>query len=322
MSRPHFLSQLGHVELISPKPEETVTFFRDVIGMVETAREGQSVYLRAWGDTHKHTLKITEGPETALGHIGWRADSAEALGEVAKFLEDMGAGIGWIEGDNGHGPAYRFRSPDGHIEEVFWEVERYEAPPELRSVWKNRPSKNMRKGISPRRLDHVTIQSSTVTADREFYQKLGFKYHEGIYVDRTMQKEMGAWLSVSNLSHDIAVVRDPRGERGQLNHVCYAVESREEVLLAADHIIESGYRLEMGGPTRHALAEGFFFYVLEPGGHRFELYAGAHLIFDVDYPTKIWFFDEDPNDAWGGKTPWNPDGSQKEELTSEKVRRA
>jgi hypothetical protein len=44
------ISQLAHVELTTPKPQESLEFWRDVIGLEETAREGQSVFLRGWGD--------------------------------------------------------------------------------------------------------------------------------------------------------------------------------------------------------------------------------------------------------------------------------
>jgi catechol 2,3-dioxygenase len=314
MAIPHFLSQLAHVELLSPKPAETVEFFKNIIGLEETSRQGQSVYLRAWGDVQHHTLKITESNKSGLGHIGWRADSGDKLKDVASFIEGKGFGKGWIEGDLGHGKAYQFHSPDGHLEEVFWDVERYKAPSKLKSHWKNRPSKNPRRGISPRRIDHVTIQSANVTKCREFYQSLGFKYHEGIYKNGSFDTEIGAWMSVSNLSHDIAIVADPARESGNINHICYAVESREEVLMAADHIIESGYELEMGAPTRHALAEGFFFYVIEPGGNRFELYSGAHLVFEPDYGPHYWTLAENPNDAWGRVTPWDEEGNMKPEF--------
>lgn len=43
------VAHLGHVELLTPKPEESLWFFRDVLSMQEVAREGQSVYLRCWG---------------------------------------------------------------------------------------------------------------------------------------------------------------------------------------------------------------------------------------------------------------------------------
>jgi catechol 2,3-dioxygenase len=32
--RNHFISQLAHVELLSPKPEESVKFFKDVLGKI------------------------------------------------------------------------------------------------------------------------------------------------------------------------------------------------------------------------------------------------------------------------------------------------
>ncbi len=44
------LSQLAHVELLSPKPEETVNWLKEVFGLEETERVGQSVYLRAWAE--------------------------------------------------------------------------------------------------------------------------------------------------------------------------------------------------------------------------------------------------------------------------------
>ncbi len=308
---PHFISQLAHVEIYSPKPDETVDFFKNVVGLEESGRSGQSVYLRAWGEFFHHSLKITEGKKAGLGHIGWRADSPEALEEAVRFIEGTGLGIGWIEGDLGHGKAYRFTSPDGHVEEIFWDVELYEAPEHLRSKWRNRPQKNRGQGISPRRIDHVTLESTAVSRCRQFYESLGFYYREGIYMDEPADAEVGAFLSVTNLSHDVAVFRAPNDEPGRLNHICYAVESREEVLIAADYVVECGYQLEMGAPFRHAAAEGFFFYVIEPGGNRFELYSNSRLIFAPDFGPIKWKLSENPNDAWGNIFPWEADGRAK-----------
>ena len=36
-----------------------------------------------------------------------------------------GLGQGWIDGDLGHGPAYRFTDPDGHAFELYFETEKY-----------------------------------------------------------------------------------------------------------------------------------------------------------------------------------------------------
>ena len=120
---PHYFSQLAHIEVLTENLDTSVEFFRDVVGMDETGRTETSVYLRAWGDYFHHTLKLTQSETSGLGHLGWRADSPEALEEAVVYLDSIGAGLGWEEPDLGHGKAYRFKSPEGHIHEVFWDVE-------------------------------------------------------------------------------------------------------------------------------------------------------------------------------------------------------
>ena len=78
------VAHLGHVELLTPKPEESVGFFRDVLSMQETAREGQSVYLRGWGDYERYSLKLTEAKQAGLGHTAFRAMSPQALEQIGR----------------------------------------------------------------------------------------------------------------------------------------------------------------------------------------------------------------------------------------------
>jgi len=102
----HLISQLAHVEILTPRPDETLWYFKDLLGLEETERQGQSVYLRGWGEWFHHTLKVTEAPQAGMGHASWRAESAEALELVTRDIEALGLGKGWIEGDRGHGKAY------------------------------------------------------------------------------------------------------------------------------------------------------------------------------------------------------------------------
>ena len=85
------LSQLAHVELTTPLPQECLEFWTEIVGLEETTREGQSVYLRAWGDRFHHTLKLSEGPEVSLAHVAWRADGPEQLEEAVRRLTAAGA---------------------------------------------------------------------------------------------------------------------------------------------------------------------------------------------------------------------------------------
>ena len=44
------LAHLAHLELLTPKPDESLNFFVNVMGMTESGRQGDSVYLRGWDD--------------------------------------------------------------------------------------------------------------------------------------------------------------------------------------------------------------------------------------------------------------------------------
>ena len=40
------VAHLGHVELFTPKPAESLAFFTSIVGLHEAGRSGDSVYLR------------------------------------------------------------------------------------------------------------------------------------------------------------------------------------------------------------------------------------------------------------------------------------
>src|ERR671910_1176121 len=105
------VAHLGHVEIFSPKPDESLWFFKEVLGMEEAAREGQSVYLRAFGDFDHNTLKLTEAENAGMGHTGWRAASPQALDRRGGGLGGGGGGQGGGGGGGGAGPGRPLRGP-------------------------------------------------------------------------------------------------------------------------------------------------------------------------------------------------------------------
>ncbi len=140
------MAHLAHLELLTPTLEESERFFVDYLGMTVSERRGNSVYLRAWDDYAHQTLKLTAGPVPAMEHFAYRVSSPEALQRRVAMLERTGLGLGWIDGDAGHGPAYRFRTPDGHIGELLWEVEWYQPTPETKPALKNQASRFPARG--------------------------------------------------------------------------------------------------------------------------------------------------------------------------------
>lgn len=293
------LAHLAHVELLTPKPDESLHFFTEVMGMVESGRQGDSVYLRGWDDYEHHTLKLTAAGQPGLGHYAFRATSAAALQRRVAAIEPTGLGIGWCQGDVGHGPAYEFRDPDGHTLQIYYETEWYQAPPELRPALKNQASRFPGKGANVRRIDHINLLAADVSATRAFMQTaLGCRLTEQIVFDDGSEK--GAWLTVCNKSYDVAIAEDRYAAHGRLHHVTYAVDSREDVLRAADICLEHGVHIETG-PHKHAIQQTFFLYLYEPGGNRFEVAnAGARLILAPDWPAIVWSEAErKKGQAWG-----------------------
>jgi catechol 2,3-dioxygenase len=298
----HDVAHLGHVELLTDKPEASLDFFVGVLGLTESARGRDSVYLRAWDDYELHTLKLTASSTTGVGHIGYRTWSEPALLRRVRAIEAMGAGLGWHEGDLGHGPAYRFRDPDGHVFELYFETSKYVAPPSERPALKNQAQRNHRRGCAVRRLDHLNLLAQDVAAIRDFVPKaLGSRVTEQIVLDSG--EVAGCWFTVNNKSYDIAYTRDHTPARGRFHHLTYAVDQREHVLEAADVFLENRVFIETG-PHKHAVQQTFFLYVYEPAGNRVEIAnSGARLILDPDWQTVTWTEAERvKGQAWGLKT--------------------
>jgi catechol 2,3 dioxygenase len=280
------IAHLGPVELLTPKGPETLHFFHQLMGMEIEGEEDGSVYLRGCGDYQRYSLKLTESEHSGLGYAGLRAWSPEALERRVAAIEATGLGEGWTEGARGRGPSYRFRDPDGHLFELYYEVERYEAPEHLRPALRNQPQRYTARGCAVKRFDHLNILADDVRANRLFAQEaLGYRLYERIELDDG--SEAGAWMSTTIAAHELIYTQDHRHGRGRLHHIAFWVDTREECLRAGDIFLDAGIKIEFA-PSRHAVAQGFFVYVIEPGGNRIEVTNGGYFVYDPEHPPVVW----------------------------------
>lgn len=297
------IAHLGHIELLTPKPEASLGFFTGLLGMAVVHREGRSVYLRAYGDFAATSLKLTEAAQPGLGHVAWRTVSAPALERRAAALEASGLGLGWSNGDWGHGRCYRFRDPDDHPMEVYYEEARYRAPPELRSALLNQPMKYTGQGVGIRRTDHLAMLAGDVAANRAFAERyLGLQLREQVRFQEG-RLELGSWMSSTAVHHELAYVLDAKGGHGRLHHVSFWVDNREDVLRAADILSENAVAIETG-PAKHNNSQAFYLYCFEPGGNRIEIYSGGYLVFAPDFEPVVWTeATRGTGVYWGGALP-------------------
>ena len=148
------VAHLGPVQLLTPEPEKSRSFFVDVLGMEVEGEEGDSVFLRGWGTYQRFDLELTASATSGLGYMGCRAWSQEALERRVAAIEASGLGVGWSDGARGRGPSYRFADPDGHSMEIYYETERYVPPPGLQPALRNQPQRYTARGAAVKRLDH------------------------------------------------------------------------------------------------------------------------------------------------------------------------
>jgi catechol 2,3-dioxygenase len=295
----HYVSQLSHVEIRTPTPQESLDFFTDVLGLQVSHREGQSVYLRAWGEFFHHSLKLTEASGPGLEHAAWRVDGPDDLELAARRLLDHGVEGDFIDGDVGHGTAFRFTMPGGHSLELVWDVERYVAPEGERSVYPDRPQRQVAHNATVRRLDHCTVYTPHLFEDRRILTSaLRFRH-----MDTTVTPagdEVFSTLTSGAHNHDYALIAQPPSmppTGGQLNHFCFYYDTRDELLRGLDLLAEHGFKLELG-PHKHGIGELFFCYVFEPGGNRVELQTGGYWNYIPDWEPVTWQLEQGGNLAW------------------------
>lgn len=297
------IAHLGRIELLTPRLERTLWFFRDLLGMEVVHRCAGAAFLRGYGDYAASTLKLSEAERPGVGCVSWRTVSRKALARRVRALEQTGLGLGWGNGDFGLGPSYRFRDPDRHLMEVYYEESKYRAPEQLRSSLKNLPQKYTGRGVGVRRIDHLALLAADVAANRAFVEdKLGFRLREQVRFDQG-RLELGSWLSPAAVHHQLAYVLDTRGGHGRLHHASFWVDNREDVLRAADILSENGIFIE-AGPAKHNNSQGFYLYSYEPGGNRIEVYSGSYLVLAPDWEPVIWNEAERGTGVyWGGALP-------------------
>ncbi len=296
------IAHVSAVELRSAVPEQTVDFFVRLLGMSEVAREGPRTYVHAWDDYEQFTVCVTGSETSGIGRTWLRAASPAALQRRVQAIETSGHGIGWADPQQGIGPAYLFTDSDGHEMALYWETEWYVAPEGQRPALKNQAAPFPGRGANVRRIDHVNYLAADIPAVARFLPDvLGAQLTEQIVLDDGVPSAV--WYHVADKSYDLVYTSDWTGSAGRLHHVAFATDQREDILRAADVMLEAGIHIETG-PHKHAIQQTFFLYVWEPGGNRIELCnAGARLVLAPDWRPISWSRAERAKgQAWGLQT--------------------
>lgn len=150
-------------------------------------------------------------------------------------------------------------------------------------------------------LGHAELLTPAPEESLRYFTELGLRTYE--IIRRADSSEDGAWMSSTIQGHEVIYVRDYAFGRGRLHHLAFWVDSREEVLRAADIMSDALVPIE-AGPSRHLPIQGFYLYTREPGGNRIEVCSGGYLWFDPDDSPVVWTAEEyAAKPGWGARLP-------------------
>ena len=303
------IAHVAHAELRVTDLDASRDFFTRVLGLFVSDEEDGRVFLRAWQDWDHHSLVLTRAEASGLEHVAWRVDGPDALAEFEARLGGLGIETRWVEGGNGanrgHGDALRFHSPAGIPTELFWEVERYqELDPVLQSKLPSHPQRYTGNGVHPRRFDRVNFLVDEPQAEQEFWSdQMGIRHNYYITGDLGQgEQRLASWLAKTNLSHEIALMRNRDQSGSLLHHVAFYVDTADQMVRAATILADAGAKIEWG-PGAHGTSGAIFLYCIEPSGNRVEVWSGGFLLFPPDWEAIRW----DPSVSPLGLEMWGSD---------------
>jgi catechol 2,3-dioxygenase len=171
---------------------------------------------------------------------------------------------------------------------LHWDVEHHhDTDSDAASIYPDRPSRRSRIAGAPRQLDHVTVATSDVDAFAKWYNDvLGFRIMARTVLDEAPISVFSV-LTTNEKSHDLGVVLDGSTRAGRINHYAFWVDTREELLIAADLLMENGVPIEYG-PSIHGIGEQNFLYYREPSTLRIELNTGGYRNYVPDWEPNTW----------------------------------
>jgi len=79
--------RLQHVEVRVPDLELCTAYYTEVLGLIETARTDNQVFLKCWDEREHHSVILREAPTYGLDHMSFKVGDAADLDYFTEKLQ-------------------------------------------------------------------------------------------------------------------------------------------------------------------------------------------------------------------------------------------
>ena len=279
----------GHIQLRVLDLDESVEFYKNVLGLVETGRDAAGrVYFKAWDERDHNSVILRQADRAGVDLIGFKVKDKATLEKLDKDLQAYGVATERVPAGDllETGERVRFTIPTGHVMELY---------ADKTDVGNGQPYTNpdpwipaAEHGIGPHRFDHCLLYGPNLEDTLKLFSEvLGFHLVERVLMEDG-KSLLAMFISCSHKAHDLAFVCHP--EPGKLHHLSFLLGTWEQVLRAADIMSMNRVSIDIG-PTRHGITRGTTIYAFDPSGNRFETFAGGYETYP-DHAPITWTFDQ------------------------------
>lgn len=311
-SPPFNITRAGHMVFTSRDLARSRDFYVEVVGLLVTEEDADTVYLRGVEEACHHSLTLKKAKDAPYcERVGLRVFTEEDLEKAKAHFDRVGMPAQWVEVPH-QKRTLHFTDVSGVPVELCASME---VQPRMHTMIKDH------KGAAARRMDHYQIIVPDVRKAASFYMELGFRISDYMAIEGT-DELVATFLHRKDNPWDLVfLTRD--GPR--FHHFGYVIESMSDMIRACDVAANTGFATTIEhGPARHGASHSYYTYLRDPDGHRCELLLPAVQLIDIeDEPVRYDIAPGFSENAWGYPAPrtWVEEASlfPGVELTAPKV---
>lgn len=288
---PFNVLRLSHIGLDVTDLAKSRMFYADLLGLQVTDEQEGSVYLRAMEERGHHCVALHKAEKAEVRYLAFKVFSEEDLDKAHSWFSSKGLPVAWTERPF-QGRTLQTHDPIGIPLEFYFRMDRL--PPIHQKF-------GLYHGVKPLRIDHFNCFSPDVDASVAFYNALGFRTTE-YTEDEDSGRLWAAWMHRKGGVHDMAFTN---GYGPRLHHLAFWVPTPLNIIDLLDLMATTGYLANIErGPGRHGISNAFFLYILDPDGHRIEIYCSDYQTVDPDLEPIRWDLkDPQRQTIWGAPAP-------------------
>ncbi|MEM0373988.1 MAG: 3,4-dihydroxyphenylacetate 2,3-dioxygenase [Sulfolobaceae archaeon] len=287
--------RLSHVCIRVTDLERARFFYVELLGLVETEKDGEKLYLRGIEEGQHHSLVLKRADRTGLCYIGFRVKREEELDNVINTAQELGLKFKKFR-EKAVSEAILVESPSGIPMLFYYDME---------YVGDLRMKFYVHRGVSPIRLAHVNYVVEDLEKESNFLKNVLGYYETERFLDKD-GNPMVLWFTRRGDSHEVAVSQHKNKSPGY-HHQSYYVHDVKDIIKAAD-ILASAELWDSieRGPGRHGVTQGYYIYLRDLDKNRIEFFTSDYVILDLDkWKPIVWSYEQARyrSDFWGRPIP-------------------